>query len=145
VSSKKSGPPSVIWLLKHVQSALRAAIEQALAPLGLTASQAALLSALAYDPGLSNAELARGSFMTPQSMVELLRGLEERELIVRHPDPSGGRAMQAELTARGAQQLSGVRRAMSEVEGRLLRELSPDERGNFREMLERCLSSLREE
>jgi DNA-binding MarR family transcriptional regulator len=135
----------VAWLLKQLQSALRAASEGALAPLDLTASQAALLSALAYDPHLSNAELARVSFVTPQSMVELLRSLETRGFIVRRPHPSGGRAMPAELTPEGAKQLLAVHLAMRDVEERLLRDLEPEERTRLRKMLERCLASLRSE
>lgn len=146
MSSKKqsAGLRPVIWLLKQLHNALRSATDEVLEPLGFTASQAALLSALAYDSGLSNAELARVSFVTPQSMVELLRSLEERELIARRPDPSGGRAMPAELTPRGAQQLLAVHFALRQVEARLLRDFSAEERAAFRVLLERCLASLRD-
>ncbi|SPE37769.1 Transcriptional regulator [Candidatus Sulfopaludibacter sp. SbA6] len=132
------------WLFRQVQSALRRATEEALAPLDLTPSQAELLSALANGSRLSNAGLARAAFVTPQSMVELLRSLETRGLIVRRPDPSGGRAMPAELTPQGARQLLAVHLAMRAVEDRLLRDLEPDERARLRQLLERCLASLTE-
>jgi DNA-binding MarR family transcriptional regulator len=146
--SSKIKPPGlrpVSWLVKQIQTALRVATEEALAPVDLTAAQAAVLSALAYDSHLSNAELARAGFVTPQSMVELLKSLEIRGLIVRRPHPSGGRAMPAELTPQGAKQLLAVHMAMREVEQRLLHDLEPAERTRLRELLERCVSSLRRE
>ena len=133
------------WLLKQLQGALRAATDEALAPLDLTASQAAVLSALAYGSQLSNAELARNSFVTPQSMGEILQSLEARGLIVRRPHPSGGRAMPAELTAQGAKQLLAVHLAMREIEERVLRDLEGEDRTRLRQLLERCLASLRSE
>jgi len=53
---------------------------------------------LTRTPGLLNAELARQSFMTPQSMIEALSLLEAAGLIARRPTPSGGRVLQAVLT-----------------------------------------------
>ena len=140
---KPSGLRPVSWLLRQVQSSLRAAAEEALAPLDLTPSQAELLSSLAYGSQLSNAELARAALVTPQSMVELLRSLEARGLIVRRPALSGGRAMPAELTTLGARRMLAVHLAMRDVEERLLCGLEPEERARFRRLLEHCLASLR--
>ena len=133
-----------IYLLKHVQDALRVMIDDALAPLNLTAPQMAVLSALSSQPQLSNAELARATFVAPQSMVPVLQALESQGWIVRRP-PARGRTMPAELTAHGRERLKAGRTAMSEVESRLLDGLSADERLLFRELLERCLNSLRPE
>jgi DNA-binding MarR family transcriptional regulator len=89
-----------------------------LSPVDLTVSQAAVLPALSVEPHLSNPDLAWDRFVTPQSMVALLSSLESRGLIVRRPHPAGGRAMPAEITARGSEQLMVVRMAMREVEHR---------------------------
>jgi len=64
---------------------------------------------------------------------------------MRRPDPSGGRAMPAELTPQGVKQLLAVHLAMRSVEQRLLRDFEPKEQALFRRMLERCLDSLRSE
>ena len=131
------------YLLKQAQQALRAAMDEALRPYRLTLPQAAVLAQLARSPGLSNAELARAGFVTPQSMVELLAGLEAAGLVVRRPHPSGGRVLQAELTRAGAGTLQACHAAIAEVEVRLLAGLAPDEQRQLREMLERCIVSLR--
>jgi DNA-binding MarR family transcriptional regulator len=147
MSNGHKSPPlrPVIYLLKQVQNALRSALDEALTQVDLTASQADVLSALAYVPHLSNAELARVSFVTPQSMVELLKSLEARGFVVRRPHPAGGRAMPAELTRQGAKQLMMVRLAMRELEDRLLRGVTSEDRTRLRVMLEHCLASLRSE
>jgi len=78
-------------------------------------------------------------------MVEILQSLEARGLIVRRPHPSGGRAMPAELTSKGAKQLLAVHLAISEIEEHLLSDLGGEERTRLRQLLERCLASLRAE
>src|SRR5262249_22047407 len=128
---------------RHVQAALRTAIEDVLAPIGLTGAQVALLSALRSEPHLSNAELARATFVTPQSMVPLLGALEAKGFIVRRPHPSGGRAMPAELTPQGLKALQTGWTAVKLIEDRLLNDLSSTEQHQLRDMLERCLASLR--
>jgi DNA-binding MarR family transcriptional regulator len=130
-------------LLKQLQNVLRATIDEALAPAGLSFPEAAVLSELSLVSRRSNAELARSAFVTPQSMVTLLKSLEARGLIVRRPSPEGGRAMPAELTPEGAKQLMVFRLAMREVEHRLQRNLTPIDRARLRELPECCLESLR--
>src|SRR3984957_11126347 len=67
---------SLGYLLKQASSALRAAMEDVLRPLGMTVTHYACLELLAQRPGLSNSELARGAFVTRQSMNVLLQSLE---------------------------------------------------------------------
>ena len=64
---------SLGYLLKQAASTLRSSMDAALRPLGLTVPQYACLELLAQRPGLSNSELARGAFVTRQSMNVLLR------------------------------------------------------------------------
>ncbi len=77
---------AVGYVLKQAAVALRSAMDVALRPLRLTVSQYACLELLGQRPGLSNAELARGVFVTRQSMNVVLRGLEERGLVRRARD-----------------------------------------------------------
>jgi DNA-binding MarR family transcriptional regulator len=144
-TKQSASPRPTIYLLKHVQSELRNSMEKALAPAGLTVSQMAVLSALSAKPGLSNADLARLTFVTPQTMVPLLSSLETSGLIVRESHPSGGRTMPAKLTTQGIAKLRGGWKAVQTVEERMLRGLSPKEQIRLRELLEHCLTALRPE
>ena len=132
-------------LLKQLHNALRATIEEALAPAALTLSEASVLSDLSVVPGRSNAELARANFVTPQSMITLLKSLEMRRLVVRLPSPGGGRSMPAELTPEGAKQLMAFRLAMRQVEHLLLRGLAPKDQKRLRELLEGCVEAMQSE
>lgn len=145
-SDRKTPPLKPLsWLLKQLRNALHRTTEDALLPLGLTEAHAAVLMELAYGKPLSNAALARASFVTPQSMVQLLGSLEERGLVARGSDPQGGRAMPAELTPEGRRQVFQIHLAMREVEQKLLSGLNLDERNRLRALMERCLESLASE
>jgi DNA-binding MarR family transcriptional regulator len=138
-------PKPLTYLLKQLQNALRSTVEEALSPAGLTMAEASVLSDLSLVSHRSNADLARAAFVRPQSMVTLLKSLERRGLVVRRANPEGGRTMPAELTRDGAKKLMTFRLAMREVEQRLLRTLPPADQRHLRQLLERCLESLRSE
>jgi DNA-binding MarR family transcriptional regulator len=105
----------------------------------------AALSALSSAPGLSNADLARLTFVTPQTMVPVLSSLEANGFIVREPNPSGGRTMPAMLTTQGMAKLRMGRKALGTVEEQMLRGLAEKEQVRLRELLEHCLAALRAE
>ena len=66
------------WLLKRAQDALNSAMTAALREHGTTVPEYAALTALADEPGMSNADLARRAYVTPQTMNQVLRELERR-------------------------------------------------------------------
>lgn len=136
-------PRPAVYLVKQLQSALRTALDEAVAPAGLSAPELAVLRTLQASPRLSNAGLARAAFVRPQSMTPLLKSLEAKGLVVRTPDPAGGRALAAELTPLGRERLSAAARAAMTVEARMLAPLAPDDRRRFAAMLEACLAALR--
>ena len=132
----------VTVLLRDVQAATRQALEEAIREVGLTVSQANVLTELAYGKARSNAELARIHAVTPQTMIEILAFLERRGLISRMTKPEGGRAMPAELTRKGHSSVLTVHRAMRSVENRLLGRLSQEDVSRLRRLLEDCLAAL---
>ena len=69
----------------------------------------AAMAALAEDPGLSNAELARRCFVTPQTMNRVVRDLTEEGLVVRAPSPDHGRILQTSLSETGRARVAACR------------------------------------
>ena len=63
------------YLIKRAQTVLHDAMADALGSLDLTVTQFAVLTFLDEEPGLSNADLARRTFVTPQSMHAVLQEL----------------------------------------------------------------------
>src|SRR3979409_2770583 len=96
---------SLGYMLRAAATALHSALEAVLRPLGMTITHYACLELLAQRPGLSNSELARGAFVTRQSMNVLLQVLERQGLVVRPAQAPVGRALPAALIPTGPRQL----------------------------------------
>lgn len=118
---------SLGYLLKEASSALRASMEAALRPLGMTITHYSCLELLAQRPGLSNSELARGAFVTRQSMNVLLQALERDGYVTRPAEARVGKVLPAQLTPLGRSSLSTASAAVREVENRMLAGMTHDE------------------
>jgi DNA-binding MarR family transcriptional regulator len=136
---------SLGYLLKEASSALRTAMEEALRPFGMTITHYSCLELLAQRPGLSNSELARGAFVTRQSMNVLLKALERDGFVTRADEPSVGRVLPTRLTPSGRRRLEAASRAVREVELRMLRELSEADQANALRILRSMVRSLRDD
>lgn len=134
---------SLGYLLKEASSALRAAMEAALRPLGMTVTHYSCLELLAQRPGLSNSELARGAFVTRQSMNVLLQSLERDGSVTRPADERVGRVSPAQLTPRGRAVLAEATAAVRAIEVRMLAGMTPDEESTARELLRTMVRNLR--
>lgn len=134
---------SLGYLMKEVSSALRIEMETVLRPIGMTITHYSCLELLAQRPGLSNSALARGAFVTRQSMNVLLMALESDGTLTRLTRPTAGRVLPAELTLKGRKQLARASAAVKSVEDRMKTTLSPEEEAVLKDLLKRCAQSLR--
>jgi DNA-binding MarR family transcriptional regulator len=130
------------YLVKVASTTLRSAMEQVLRPLGMTITHYSCLELLAQRPGLSNSELARGAFVTRQSMNVLLQALQRDGLVTRPQQAVAGRTLPAELTAAGRRQVTTASAAVRAVEDRMVGDLDPGERDQLVRLLRRCVVSL---
>jgi DNA-binding MarR family transcriptional regulator len=134
---------SIGYLLKETASALRASMEAVLRPLGMTVTHYSCLELLAQRPGLSNSELARGTFVTRQSMNVLLQALERDGFVTRATQPSVGKALPTQLTESGRRSLAQASAAIRGVEQRMLADLTADQQTEARRILRSMVASLR--
>jgi len=115
------------YLLRQAQAAFRQAGDAALADLGLTLPQFALLTLIgAYGP-VSGAALARLAVATPQTVDAVLKNLARAGLVARAPDPVHGRILRATLTADGRRKLADAKRRIGALERRIAAPLGPAE------------------
>lgn len=133
---------AVGYVLKQAAVALRTAMDAALRPLHLTVSQYACLELLGQRPELSNAELARGAFVTRQSMNVVLQGLQERGLVTRPATAARGRELPAALTGEGREQLRAASVAVRAVEKRMCDGLDAGQQKALLEALTACVRNL---
>jgi DNA-binding MarR family transcriptional regulator len=134
---------SLGYLLKEASSALRAAMEEVLRPLGMTVTHYSCLELLAQRPGLSNSDLARGAFVTRQSMNVLLQALERDGYVTRPAQAPVGKALPTRLTARGRRSLAKASAAVRGVEVRMLSGMTEAERASAYPILQSMIRSLK--
>ncbi|MFJ7085221.1 MarR family winged helix-turn-helix transcriptional regulator [Streptomyces griseus] len=147
MSQKRPGvdlDTSLGYLLKEASSALRAAMEEVLRPLGMTVTHYSCLELLAQRPGMSNSELARGAFVTRQTMNVLLQALERDGYVVRPAEAAVGKVLPAQLTPRGRQSLEKATAAVRSVEVRMLAGMTEAEQAGAFRILRSMVRSLRE-
>ncbi|GAA1661736.1 MarR family transcriptional regulator [Mycolicibacterium murale] len=136
---------SLGYLLKEASSALRAAMEEVLRPLGMSVTHYSCLELLAQRPGLSNSELARGAFVTRQSMNVLLQALEREGYVSRPAEAAVGKVLPAQLTPRGRRSLAKATVAVRSVETRMLAGMTEAEQLTAFRMLQKMIRSLHED
>ena len=135
---------SLGYLLKEASSALRAAMEEVLRPLGMSVTHYSCLELLAQRPGLSNSELARGAFVTRQSMNVLLQTLEREGYVTRPAEAPVGKVLPTRLTPRGRRSLEKATVAVRSVEVRMLAGMTETEQSGAFRILQSMIHSLRD-
>ena len=134
---------SVGYLIKEASSALRTAMEEVLRPLGMNVTRYSCLELLAQRPGLSGSELARGAFVTRQSMNVLLQALEEEGLVARPAEEAVGKVIPTRLTPEGRRSLDAATAAVRAVEVRMLSGLDEAGQAQAAEALRSMVRALR--
>ena len=133
---------SLGYMLKAAASALHSALEAVLRPLGMTITHYACLELLAQRPGLSNSELARGAFVTRQSMNVLVQSLERDGFVTRPSAAPVGKVLPTQLTPLGRRNLAKATVAVRSVEEKVLTRLDADSRTEARRILTSLITSL---
>lgn len=145
MAERSRARPTLLYLMKQVELAIRASLDDITRPAGLTALQYTALTVLDQHPDLTSAHLARHSFVTGQSMSDMVTVLLERGWVERRRDPADRRRLVIELTAAGHQLLEQLRPRVAAVETRMLSAVSADEAGELRRLLELCREGLRDQ
>lgn len=114
---------------------MRRAIAARVEPHGLTVPQYTAMSILLRRSGLSNSQLARRSYVTPQSMNAVIASLEERGLIRRVRSRDHAWVRRTELTARGRRLLARCDAEIEAFERQMLSVLTDRQRTAFTEAL----------
>jgi DNA-binding MarR family transcriptional regulator len=134
--------PRLSYVVARLERALRAEINERVKPHGLTTLQYTTLSILERGGELSNAQLARRAYMTPQSMSEVLDALEKKGLVGRSPHPNHRRVFPAALTAKGRKALDACNAAVDELEDEMLAGLTPHQLKSLRNGLVSAVRAL---
>lgn len=135
-------PPSLLYMVKQVELVVRSHLDELVKPAGITALQYTSLTVLERHDGLSAAQLARDSFVTAQSMADLVRSLENRGLIRRERNPHNRRELLILLTDEGRALLARFTDEVRDLEERMVRDLSAHQTDQFRQALSKAWHAL---
>ena len=138
----EAASPLLLYMLKQVELAVRARIDEIVRPVGLTAAQYTALTVLERHTDMSSAQLARNSFVTAQSMADMITALEGRKLIERHRDKSDRRRLVVALTNEGRTLLDRCRDDVDALEATMLSGLSTAQTKALRATLATCYTNL---
>lgn len=144
-SGTSTAPPLLIYMVKQLELAVRSQVDEVVRPVGLTATQYTALTVLERHENMSSAQLARYSFVTAQSMADMITALEERRLIERHRDDADRRRLVVALTDEGRAMLDHCRDEIAALEAAMLTGLSAAKRRAFRGILAACYTNMSRE
>lgn len=134
--------PLTLYLVKRLELVIRALMDDALRPLGVTTLQYTALTVLDSRGPLSSAQLARRSFLRPQTMHEMVLSLEKRGVIAREPQENNKRILLAQLTDEGRELIAQCNPLVLQIEQELLADLPQDARAGFRDQLQHGIAVL---
>ena len=129
------------YLFRLAHQRFRAALEDALQDLGLSAQEYVVLSVFETRPELSTSELARITQVTRQTMHTAVLELEAAGLIERRP--KNQRVVLVRPTRRGRRTLAAATDRVREVEQAALAGLSHTEQRVVRTWLANCRTASR--
>ncbi|GEC02610.1 MarR family transcriptional regulator [Streptomyces spinoverrucosus] len=135
-------PPSLLYMVKQVELVVRSHLDDLVRPFGITALQYTALTVLERHDGLSAAQLARDSFVTAQSIADLVRSLEGRGLVRRERNPHNRRELLILLTGEARELLTRLAGPVRELEERMVRELTAHQAEQFRRALSKAWQAL---
>lgn len=138
----RKAEPTLLYLMKQVELAVRSRLDDLLRPAGLTALQYTALTVLERHPDLTSAALARNSFVTAQTMADMVTTLQQRGLIERHRDPTDRRRLVLALTTTGRRLLGRYRGKVAALEAEMLVGLSDRQANELRKSLLSCRAAL---
>ncbi|MFG2282616.1 MarR family winged helix-turn-helix transcriptional regulator [Streptomyces asoensis] len=138
----RKAPPSLLYMVKQVELVVRSHLDELVRPSGITALQYTALTVLERHDGLSAAQLARDSFVTAQSIADLVRSLEGRGLVRRERNPRNRRELLILLTEEGRELLDRHSGPVRELEERMVRELTAHQTEQLRTALSKAWHAL---
>jgi len=142
VTAATSRSPHISYVIARLERAVRREIARLVGPRGLSVAQYTTLSILRSRSGLSNAQLARRLWVTPQSMNEVIAALERAGLIERVPDADNRRILRTALTAQGRETLAACDADILDMERRMLGGMSDEDHDRLVETLTACARRL---
>jgi MarR family transcriptional regulator, lower aerobic nicotinate degradation pathway regulator len=119
------------FLLRRAHQISAAVFEDECTSVGLTPAQFGVLTVLASAPGLDQSSLARALGFDKVTVLRVLRGLQERGLVLRSAALTSKRNMSVVLSPEGENLLRQAARPAEQAYERLMAPLSTEQRAQL--------------
>jgi DNA-binding MarR family transcriptional regulator len=96
-------------------------------PYGLRPVDFSVLSLITHNAGITSRQLCTALGLLPPNLVGIINALEKRELVVRQPHPSDGRAMGLHLSAAGRKLMHRAEKTAAALEAAATAQLTAAE------------------
>lgn len=128
--------------LRKTELKLKLKMDQVLSPLQLTLPKYSVLALLEEETKLTNAELARRSSVTPQTMNRILHSLQSESLISSASDKKSELKINYALTAKAKKIICIAHEAVNKIELEMIDGLSKKDFSQLMELLEKMNRNL---
>jgi DNA-binding MarR family transcriptional regulator len=108
---------------------------QRMAPYGLRPVDFSVLTLMAHNPGITSRQLCAALDILPPNLVGLIKGLDKRGLIERHPHPTDRRAQGLYLSPAGRKLQKSAQVTATQLENDVAGRLSADELHTLKTLL----------
>ena len=123
------------YLLKRVEYLLTERMSRCLHEIGLTIPQYAALSMIEQKPGIISTDVAIRVFVSEETINPILNNLAKDELIIVQDSKNT-------ISAKGSARLTEGHQKILQLEEALVAPLSPEERIQFVNTLQKCATAL---
>ena len=130
------------YLLKQAQQQLRRRMDGLLEKEGLTMAQYVALSLMEMSPHISNAQMARRAFVTPQTMHRIVKDVESAGLAKVEAEYMSRKLIQRVLTEKGKEKVQAAHITAEAVESRMLEGFLSDDIERLNEYLKMLVRNL---
>ncbi len=137
-------PPHVrrtSYLVRRLEIDVRAMLDVALRPYGISTPHYLLLSLVSREGGLTSADLARRSSVTSQSMNESIAALVQKGLVRRTEDPNDRRVLLVSLSREGKRMLEACEKSVDAAESTFFARLTQTKLATLRTLLAALIDS----
>ncbi|MEX2964450.1 MarR family winged helix-turn-helix transcriptional regulator [Microbulbifer sp. TYP-18] len=130
------------YLLRQAAHAYQVHLARQLDDLAVTPPQFSVMTMIAAYPGLSSADIARLTFLTPQTVSVIISNLVKADTVARVPHAAHGRIQQLVLTDSGLKLLATAKECVKAVENELTDGVSSTDEKALRRWLASISSRL---
>jgi MarR family transcriptional regulator, organic hydroperoxide resistance regulator len=128
-------PNSISFILMEVCKLRRAISDSMLNEIGLHVGQEMFFVSILHEEGATQSEIAEHLHVQRATVTNMLRRLEEGELIERRGDPDDQRLLRVYLTDKGRAIQQQLQQVWYSIEDQTTRNMTPEERLLFRRLL----------